>query len=120
MAAVTGDAETGGVAEAITDLEWRVREDASAAHEPAYVSPDRLDAARPKPKASTFARAGLKPVTPPEERAARRRTQRAALEEDLARRSGLELPHDERFRACLLYTSPSPRDQRGSRMPSSA
>ena len=26
----------------------------------------------------------------------------------------------ERFRSCLLYTSPSPRDQRGSRMPSSA
>ena len=25
-----------------------------------------------------------------------------------------------RIRACLLYTSPSPRDQRGSRMPSSA
>ena len=24
------------------------------------------------------------------------------------------------LRACLLYTSPSPRDQRGSRMPSSA
>ena len=24
------------------------------------------------------------------------------------------------FRDCLLYTSPSPRDQRGSRMPSSA
>jgi len=24
------------------------------------------------------------------------------------------------FLACLLYTSPSPRDQRGSRMPSSA
>ena len=24
------------------------------------------------------------------------------------------------FKACLLYTSPSPRDQRGSRMPSSA
>ena len=24
------------------------------------------------------------------------------------------------FRICLLYTSPSPRDQRGSRMPSSA
>ena len=24
------------------------------------------------------------------------------------------------FMACLLYTSPSPRDQRGSRMPSSA
>ena len=30
---------------------------------------------------------------------------------------------NERFRSsetCLLYTSPSPRDQRGSRMPSSA
>ena len=26
----------------------------------------------------------------------------------------------ERFMGCLLYTSPSPRDQRGSRMPSSA
>ena len=27
---------------------------------------------------------------------------------------------DEAVKACLLYTSPSPRDQRGSRMPSSA
>ena len=27
---------------------------------------------------------------------------------------------DGQIRACLLYTSPSPRDQRGSRMPSSA
>ena len=27
---------------------------------------------------------------------------------------------DDKTRACLLYTSPSPRDQRGSRMPSSA
>ena len=26
----------------------------------------------------------------------------------------------DHFAACLLYTSPSPRDQRGSRMPSSA
>ena len=26
----------------------------------------------------------------------------------------------EQFKSCLLYTSPSPRDQRGSRMPSSA
>ena len=26
----------------------------------------------------------------------------------------------EEFEVCLLYTSPSPRDQRGSRMPSSA
>ena len=26
----------------------------------------------------------------------------------------------EEYLSCLLYTSPSPRDQRGSRMPSSA
>ena len=34
-----------------------------------------------------------------------------------------ELPYDwngQVITACLLYTSPSPRDQRGSRMPSSA
>ena len=30
-----------------------------------------------------------------------------------------DVARDERF-SCLLYTSPSPRDQRGSRMPSSA
>ena len=30
-----------------------------------------------------------------------------------------ELPHGQ-VTVCLLYTSPSPRDQRGSRMPSSA
>ena len=28
--------------------------------------------------------------------------------------------HQELISVCLLYTSPSPRDQRGSRMPSSA
>ena len=28
--------------------------------------------------------------------------------------------HSAKYDACLLYTSPSPRDQRGSRMPSSA
>ena len=27
---------------------------------------------------------------------------------------------ETKFKDCLLYTSPSPRDQRGSRMPSSA
>ena len=31
-----------------------------------------------------------------------------------------ELSGGQQQRACLLYTSPSPRDQRGSRMPSSA
>ena len=30
------------------------------------------------------------------------------------------LPTPWRYKVCLLYTSPSPRDQRGSRMPSSA
>ena len=29
-------------------------------------------------------------------------------------------PIIEQYNDCLLYTSPSPRDQRGSRMPSSA
>ena len=29
-------------------------------------------------------------------------------------------PKEARVESCLLYTSPSPRDQRGSRMPSSA
>ena len=34
---------------------------------------------------------------------------------------GIKKEHNHtRERACLLYTSPSPRDQRGSRMPSSA
>ena len=28
--------------------------------------------------------------------------------------------YDDAYLVCLLYTSPSPRDQRGSRMPSSA
>ena len=42
----------------------------------------------------------------------------AANDDDAARlsrhNSGIDIVH------CLLYTSPSPRDQRGSRMPSSA
>ena len=35
-------------------------------------------------------------------------------------RDSLPRPEPEVFKGCLLYTSPSPRDQRGSRMPSSA
>ena len=35
-------------------------------------------------------------------------------------RPEVEGPVDMRFDACLLYTSPSPRDKRQSRMPSSA
>ena len=31
-----------------------------------------------------------------------------------------EVDYKDRLLVCLLYTSPSPRDQRGSRMPSSA
>ena len=34
--------------------------------------------------------------------------------------SNRQPPDHARIRNCLLYTSPSPRDQRGSRMPSSA
>ena len=37
-----------------------------------------------------------------------------------AARFDLDVMLDETFDDCLLYTSPSPRDQRGSRMPSSA
>ena len=32
----------------------------------------------------------------------------------------LNVFRDDEYNRCLLYTSPSPRDQRGSRMPSSA
>ena len=44
----------------------------------------------------------------------------------IARQNGLPLlvylglSEDYAYASCLLYTSPSPRDQRGSRMPSSA
>ena len=34
--------------------------------------------------------------------------------------AGLEVNQRRLYQICLLYTSPSPRDQRGSRMPSSA
>ena len=38
-----------------------------------------------------------------------------SLAEDVLQESYIRI-----FKSCLLYTSPSPRDQRGSRMPSSA
>ena len=47
-----------------------------------------------------------------ERAAAERRAQKEKVDEERAAA--------ERAEACLLYTSPSPRDQRGSRMPSSA
>ena len=40
--------------------------------------------------------------------------------EDLTPRLKIERALNEIVKVCLLYTSPSPRDQRGSRMPSSA
>ena len=45
--------------------------------------------------------------------------------EDFESQLNIKLPEEYRiflkeFNGCLLYTSPSPRDQRGSRMPSSA
>ena len=64
VSAVTGAAHgTGGVAEAIADLEWVVRKEAGSS-QPALVSPERLDVARRKPRAATFSKAGLRPVTP--------------------------------------------------------
>ena len=61
------------------------------------------------------------------ERALRRfkkKWERAGILRELRGRAFYIKPSDEkreaRKKACLLYTSPSPRDQRGSRMPSSA
>ena len=46
---------------------------------------------------------------------------RVAILMDKAERNGVDLPYDViEFIACLLYTSPSPRDATLSRMPSSA
>ena len=41
-------------------------------------------------------------------------------DEDPVHRTPLGVLVVSRYDDCLLYTSPSPRDQRGSRMPSSA
>ena len=48
---------------------------------------------------------------------------KTAIEERAARKDTREVrqnTHSAPSKPCLLYTSPSPRDQRGSRMPSSA
>ena len=47
---------------------------------------------------------------------------RCELDLHLSRDGELMVIHDPTLKrtTCLLYTSPSPRDQRGSRMPSSA
>ena len=42
------------------------------------------------------------------------------LEDELLRLAGIFALDVSAYAVCLLYTSPSPRDQRGSRMPSSA
>ena len=44
---------------------------------------------------------------------------RLTVNDYIERSGGIALKADKN-RICLLYTSPSPRDQRGSRMPSSA
>ena len=46
--------------------------------------------------------------------ASRKRQSLGVLRDELSKNQGV------RDQLCLLYTSPSPRDQRGSRMPSSA
>ena len=43
-----------------------------------------------------------------------------AIDESLRLSKKFSSPESYKFINCLLYTSPSPRDQRGSRMPSSA
>ena len=49
------------------------------------------------------------------------RGQRVIIDKDLARLYGTITKRlNEQIRRCLLYTSPSPRDKRQSRMPSSA
>ena len=54
----------------------------------------------------------------------RKLVERSGIKKEMRRREFYEKPSETkrraRLRACLLYTSPSPRDQRGSRMPSSA
>ena len=42
------------------------------------------------------------------------------IEQRLNAEMSIPVFHDDQHGTCLLYTSPSPRDQRGSRMPSSA
>ena len=42
------------------------------------------------------------------------------IDSQLTKPPSLTEPYIEYLKTCLLYTSPSPRDQRGSRMPSSA
>ena len=49
-----------------------------------------------------------------------RRTQRAFFTLSLDEKQKIAIDCNNRGYLCLLYTSPSPRDQRGSRMPSSA
>ena len=46
-------------------------------------------------------------------------TEAAQIADDWYNKTG-EVVAVEQSQHCLLYTSPSPRDQRGSRMPSSA
>ena len=62
---------------------------------------------------------GLRPLHPHQRLVGRARTLRyVALRED--RVSEFSAGQNAQRRICLLYTSPSPRDKRQSRMPSSA
>ena len=79
--------------------------------------------ARPKPDDLAIAIAIAAEENPDEPISACQKRVTEALDELAARattRARLELMLGDRSGACLLYTSPSPRDQRGSRMPSSA
>ena len=53
----------------------------------------------------------------------RKLVERSGIKKEMRRREFYEKPSEIKRRArlrCLLYTSPSPRDKRQSRMPSSA
>ena len=63
--------------------------------------------------------AAHKEKTDAEERESRERSREATVEHAPAYANEAP-PEPDATRTCLLYTSPSPRDQRGSRMPSSA
>ena len=51
---------------------------------------------------------------------AAKETPAAPVSEAVKSKNGVFAPGEEQVTACLLYTSPSPRDRQKSRMPSSA
>ena len=86
-----------------------------------YTAADtKLDSGQPDDAVTAFADLG---ATGPEGYAGLALMRAAAIRQDQGDALGAIKYFDQaadKFSICLLYTSPSPRDQRGSRMPSSA